>query len=42
MKRKNQKTYGRFLGTIFFGGCRALFVAGLQWVAQEKTRKSEK
>jgi hypothetical protein len=40
MKPKNQKTYRRFLGMIFFGGFRALLVTGFQWVAKEKVAKT--
>jgi hypothetical protein len=38
-KPKAQKTYRRFLGTIFFGGFRALVMAASQVVAKDKNTK---
>jgi hypothetical protein len=36
MNAKKRKTYGRFLGMIFFGGFQPALVAGRQGVAKEK------
>jgi hypothetical protein len=35
--RQKPKTYGRFLGTIYFGEFRALEIPDLQWLAKELT-----
>ena len=40
--RYNHKTYGRFLGTIFFGGFGSPLVAERQRLATEKIQKSRK
>jgi hypothetical protein len=42
-KLKNQKTYRRLFGMIFFGGFRALLIAGRQLLTKAKnTKKCEK
>jgi len=40
--RKNQKTYGRFLGMIFGGGCKSAFVLERQGFAEPKIPKKRK
>jgi len=40
--RKNPKTYGRFLGTIFGGGAGTLQVVSQQGLASRKIPKNEK
>jgi hypothetical protein len=41
-KPKNQKTYGRFFGMIFFGGFRPTLMAGPQRLAKSKSIKKWK
>jgi hypothetical protein len=39
---KKRKTYGRFLGTIFFEGVWRTLVVAMQWVATQKIPKKRK
>jgi hypothetical protein len=39
---KNQKTYRRLFGTIFFGGPESMLIPCLQWLAMQKFSKNRK
>jgi hypothetical protein len=40
MERKNQKTYGRLLGMIYFGVIRSMLVVAAQSLATQETPKN--